>query len=174
MDFFQFYDMPITFLLNEKALKQKYYALSRQFHPDFYTLEAAAKQQEILEKSTFNSRAYKTLSDFDDRVKYILELKGYFKDGEKQNIPNDFLMEMMDINESVMDLQTDFDIEKHALTVAEVHQMQTDLYDGVKNILENYDDAKVESEDLKKVKEFYLKKRYLLRLEKNLATFAPL
>ena len=174
MDFFQFYDLPITFLLDEKALKQKYYALSRKFHPDFYTNEDAAKQQEILEQSTLNTRAYKTLSDFDERVKYILELKGEMNEGDKQNIPNDFLMEMMDINESVMDLKTDFDAEKYAQTVAEVRQMQTDLYADVKPVLENYKDIAATPEDLQKVKEFYLKKRYLLRLEKNLATFAPL
>ena len=174
MNFFSFYDIPISFVLDEKTLKQKYYALSRQYHPDFYTRENAAKQQEILEKSTFNTRAYKTLSDFDERVKYVLELKGFFKEGEKQDIPNDFLMEMMDINESVMDLQTGLDAEKYAQTAAEVRQMQTDLYADIKPVLENYDDAASTSEDFKKVKEFYLKKRYLLRLEKNLATFAQL
>lgn len=174
MDFFKFYDIPISFLLDEKALKQKFYALSRQYHPDFHTHETAEEQEKILELSSLNTRAYKTLSDFDERVKYILELKGLLKEGEKQEIPNSFLMEMMDINESVMDLKMDFDKEKYTQTLNEVRQMQTDLYHEVKSIIENYNDAAATADDLQAIKDFYLKKRYILRLEKNLSTFAPL
>ena len=155
-------------------MKQKFYALSRQYHPDFHTHENTAKQQEILEQSTYNTRAYKILSNFDERVKYILELKGFFKEGDKQDIPNDFLMEMMDINESVMDLQTDFDAARYKKTVSEVHALQTDLYESVKLLLENYNDTDTNHDALEKIKNFYLKKRYILRLEKNLSTFAPL
>ena len=174
MDFFKFYDIPISFLLDEKALKQKFYALSRQYHPDFHTHETAEEQEKILELSSLNTRAYKTLSDFDERVKYILELKGLLKEGEKQEIPNSFLMEMMDINESVMDLKMDFDKEKYTQTLNEVRQMQTDLYHEVKSIIENYNDVAATADDLQAIKDFYLKKRYILRLEKNLSTFAPL
>ncbi len=174
MNFFQFYEIPVSFTLDEKVLKQKYYALSRQYHPDFHTHENEAEQEHILEMSTLNTRAYKTLSDFDERVKYILELKGLLKESEKQEIPNTFLMEMMDINESVMDLQMDFDLEKYKQTLSEVREMQNDLFAKVKPILETYNDATIAEEDLKKIKEFYLKKRYILRLEKNLSIFAPL
>ena len=174
MNFFQFYEIPVSFMLDEKALKQKYYALSRQYHPDFHTHENEAMQEHILEMSTLNTRAYKILSDFDERVKYILELKGFLKENEKQEIPNAFLMEMMDINESVMDLQMDFDLEKYKRTLSEVREMQNDLFAEVKPILENYNDATIAEVDLKKIKEFYLKKRYILRLEKNLSIFAPL
>ena len=174
MDFFKFYELPISFLLDERALKQKFYALSRQYHPDFHTHESSEQQQNILELSTLNTRAYKTLSDFDERVKYILEIKGLMQEGEKQEIPNEFLMEMMDINESVMDLQMDFDETLYKKTVEDVKILQAENYESVKTILENYDDSNSKQSELEKVKEFYLKKRYLLRLEKNLSTFAPL
>ncbi len=174
MNFFQFYEIPVSFTLDENALKKKYYALSRQYHPDFHTHENETEQEHILEMSTLNTRAYKTLSDFDERVKYILELKGLLKESEKQEIPNAFLMEMMDINESVMDLQMDFDLEKYKQTSNEVREMQNNLFAEVKPFLETYNDATFVEDDLKKIKDFYLKKRYILRLEKNLSIFAPL
>ena len=44
--------MEISFLIDEKATKRKFYKLSKQFHPDFYTLESEEKQAEILEFNT--------------------------------------------------------------------------------------------------------------------------
>ncbi len=54
MQYFDLYDLPISFLLDVKALKKKFYQLSKQFHPDFFTLESEEKQAEILELSTDN------------------------------------------------------------------------------------------------------------------------
>ncbi|NJN78060.1 MAG: DnaJ domain-containing protein [Saprospiraceae bacterium] len=80
-------------MLNEKALKKKFYQLSKQFHPDFYTLESEEKQAEILELSTINNDAYKTLSDFDKRMEYILKEKGVYAEEGQNKVPQDFLME---------------------------------------------------------------------------------
>ncbi len=76
MNFFEFYNIPIAFKLDEAALKKTFYANSKKYHPDFHTLESEDKQDEILELSTINTEAYKILSDFDKRMKYILDLKG--------------------------------------------------------------------------------------------------
>ena len=35
-DYFTFYGLPESFLLDEAALKAKYYQLSRELHPDFH------------------------------------------------------------------------------------------------------------------------------------------
>ena len=76
MNYFEFFNIPIQFLPDEAVIKKAFYKNAKAFHPDFYTLEEEAKQKEILEKSTFNNEAYKTLSNLDTRTKYILELKG--------------------------------------------------------------------------------------------------
>ena len=82
-------------------------------HPDFFTLDGIEKQMEALEVSTLNNKAYNTLKDFDRRLKYILEEKSVLKEEGSNNLPQEFLMEMMKVNEAVMDLQFDFDEEKH-------------------------------------------------------------
>ena len=76
MNFFEFYEIPISFKVDEDALRTIFYSNSKKYHPDFYTLESDEKQAEILELSTLNNEAYKTLTDFDKRMKYILKLKG--------------------------------------------------------------------------------------------------
>ena len=75
MTYFEFYDIPVSFKVDATALKRTFYALSKKYHPDFFTLETAEKQAEILELSTLNSQAYKTLSDFDLRMKYARRIR---------------------------------------------------------------------------------------------------
>jgi len=172
MNYFDFFNLPVSFLLDEAALKRKYYANSKKYHPDFYTLESEKKQAEILEQSTFNNQAYKTLADFDLRMKYILDLKEVLAEEGKNQIPQEFLMEMMEINESLMELEFDFDSKTYESVLLQLNQQKENAYQNIAPILEHYDDKKVTFEELKKVKNYYLKKRYLLRIRENLSKFA--
>ena len=174
MNYFEFYNIPLSFKIDEAALKRQFYANSKQFHPDFHALENAEKQSEILELSTLNTEAYKTLSDFDKRMKYILELKGVMgKEGENK-LPQDFLMDMMDINENLMELETDFDETAHQKVLSDVQNLENQLFTEVHDIIENYEDGTTPQYSLEEVKNFYLKKRYLLRIRENLSKFASL
>jgi molecular chaperone HscB len=174
MNYFEFYNLPLSFKIDEAALKRIFYANSKQFHPDFFTLESAEKQAEILELSTLNTEAYKTLSDFEKRMKYILDLKGVMgKEGENK-LPQDFLMDMMDINEALMELEMDYDEITHQKVLSDVQTLDNQLFMEVKDVLENYEDGVTPKDALEEVKYFYLKKRYLLRIRENLSKFATL
>jgi molecular chaperone HscB len=174
MNYFEFYNLPISFNLDETVLKRTFYANSKQFHPDFFTLESEEKQAEILELSTLNTEAYKTLSDFEKRMKYILDLKGVMgKEGENK-LPQDFLMDMMDINEALMELEMDYEEVAHQKVLLDVQTIENQLFMEVKDTLENYEDSVTAKDALEEVKYFYLKKRYLLRIRENLSKFAPL
>ncbi len=174
MNYFDFFEMPISFHLDEAALKKAFYANSKKYHPDFYTLESEEKQLEVLELSTLNNNAYKTLSDFDKRMKYILELKEILGEEGKNQIPQTFLMEMMDINENLMELEFDFDQNNFDQVQNELKSLESNLLEEVKPFLENYDDDAPNKEELNAIKNYFLKKRYLLRIKENLNKFASL
>ncbi len=171
MNYFQFYDLPPSFLLDEADLKRRFYAQSKLLHPDFYTLEAEEKQAEILEQSTYNNQAYKTLSDFDARMKYVLELKGAMPAEGQFSLSQDFLMEMMELNEELMELETEFDPGRHAEAIRMVEGLESELLDAVMPILEAHD-RDTGSVGLQPVIDYYFKKRYLLRIRENLNRFA--
>ena len=173
MNYFEFYDLPIAFQLDEAALKRSFYANSKRYHPDFFTLEDEAKQNEILELSTLNTQAYKTLSDFDRRMKYVLELKDIFEEEGKNSLPQDFMMDMMDINEAIMELEFDYDEATYQKVISDAQGIDNQILEEVKPIIENYQENVTPQSDLEKVKNFYLKKRYLLRILENVSRFAP-
>lgn len=174
MQYFELYDLPVSFLLDGKTLKRKFYKLSKEFHPDFYTLESEAKQAEILELSTINNEAYKTLSDFDKRMEYILKEKGIFDEEGKNKVPQEFLMEMMDINEALMELEFDFDKSTYEATKQNIKDLEAALYNEILPILKDYNETNSTIVQLEQIKDFHFKRKYLLRIQNNLSKFAAL
>ena len=174
MNYFEFFEIPASFNLDEAELKKAFYANSKKYHPDFFTLESEEKQMEVLELSTLNNNAYKTLSDFDKRMKYILELKGALAEEGENQLPQEFLMEMMDINENLMELEFDFDQSNFDKVQSELKSLESNLLEEVNPHLENYEDNNPNENELNAIKNYFLKKRYLLRIKENLNKFASL
>lgn len=170
MNYFDFYDLPVSFVLDEGDLRRKFLQKSKQYHPDFYTLDTPEKQEEILALSTKNNEAYKVLSNEDKRLQYILEQKGLLGDAANNKMSPAFLMEMMEVNEAVMELQFDFDAVAYQKIVQKVAKEEQQLQEQVQPLLENYDDSASDStESLRKILDYHLQKRYLRRLKQNLA-----
>ena len=174
MNYFEFYNIPISFKVDIAALNDIYYSNSKKYHPDFYTLESEEKQAEILELATLNNEAFKTLKDFDKRMKYILDQKGMMKEEGQNKLPQSFLMDMMEINEALMELEFDYDEVKKNEALNQLKNHENGIYAEVEKIIENYEDETATEEELKSVKDYYLKKRYLLRIRENLDKFASL
>ncbi|MBK8966284.1 MAG: Fe-S protein assembly co-chaperone HscB [Saprospiraceae bacterium] len=172
MNYFEFYNIPESFQVDESNLRRIFYQNSKKFHPDFHTLSDAGQQAEMLEKATLNNEAYQTLSDPDKRMRYILKLNGLLEEEGKQQIPQDFLMEMMEINEGLMELELDFDDARFKATLKAVEVLENALDQGIQPTLEAYTPESGTTAELEAVLEYFLKKRYLLRIRENLSKFA--
>ncbi len=167
MDFFDFYKFEPSFLLDEAELKKCFLQKSREYHPDFYTLESAEKQAEILQISTKNNEAYKVLADFDLRMKYILNEKNILLGEGKDKLDQSFLMEMMEINEEMMEVQMDPNPASIVSISTQIEAFEKNLFASITSFLKKPLDAMTEKE-LAEIKQYYLKKKYLLRLKENL------
>lgn len=172
MSYFDFYGIPVSFQVDEPALRRIFYQNSKKYHPDFHTLSDPEQQADMLEKATWNNEAYQTLSDPDRRMRYILQIKGLLEDESKQQVPQAFLVEMMDINEALMELEMDFDPERLAATQQAVAALENELEADIRPVLDNYSDENGQAA-LQTVLDYFLKKRYLLRVHEKLSMFAP-
>lgn len=155
MNYFEFYQIPEAFFIDEAELRQKYHHITKQLHPDFFTTASETEQMLALEKSTLNNQAYKTLSNFESRMAYILELHGLLQN--TPTLPQDFLMQMMDINEAKEEGKTE-------IVKQEVQKLKDNLWKGIEPILKNYSESTNKDTDLQKVLMYYLKNKYLDRL----------
>jgi molecular chaperone HscB len=171
--YFDFYQIPIGFYIDEAALKKAFYAKSKAFHPDFHTMADDDAQEHALEMSSLNTQAYKTLSNFDHRMEYILRERGVLGEEGQDKMPNDFLMDMMELNELIMELEFNFDEDNLQTAKNMLQNLENESLNNVVDILKTYHPSTATSEEEKKIKIFYLKRKYFLRIQKSISTFAP-
>ena len=174
MNYFEFYDLPISFNPDQAVVKQKFYALSKKYHPDFYINEDQAKQDEVLELSTLNNKAFQVLKDPQKRLHYILKLKNQLNEEENYALPQSFLMEMMDVNEALMDLEFEPDPSKIAIIKNQVNYLEQDLAKELANLTDTFDQASVAEQDdlLATIKDIYFRNKYLWRIKESIARIA--
>ncbi len=165
MTYFELFEIPVQLKVDVASLKRKFIELSRQFHPDYFANGSSVIQAEALEKSALLNKAWKTFQDPGDTIKYVLQSKELLEEEEKYDLPPDFLMEVLEINEQLMDnenSQLDGNVE------SAVSNLENEIYEPVKNIVEHYKEGVTTKEELLQVKEYYYKKKYLDRIRRQL------
>ncbi len=81
MDYFSFLSLPRKLNLNMADLEQRYRALSRQFHPDYFYNAPPAERRASLENTSYLNDAYRTLKNPVARIEYLLRLEGLTESG---------------------------------------------------------------------------------------------
>ena len=76
-DYFAFLGVPRTLNLDASDLEQRFRALSRQFHPDYFYNATPNERRASLERSSYLNDAYRTLKNPIARVEYLLGLEGF-------------------------------------------------------------------------------------------------
>src|SRR5437868_2117865 len=158
MNYFELFDIPVSVRVDQTKLAQKYFELQKKFHPDFFAQSTEAEQAEALENSSAANKALKIFKNEDATIKYVLQLKGLLEEEEKYQLPPEFLMEMMDLNE---DLSED--------SALQIQTLENQLHSEVAPIINFYHDASITYAELMQLKEYYYKKKYLQRILDRLA-----
>ena len=173
MNYFELYDLPLSFQIDDVLVKKKFYALSKRFHPDFYVNESAEKQAEILELSTLNNKAYQVISDPQKRIEYVLLLHDMLAEGDKYALPQDFLMDMMDVNEALMEMEFDHDELKLTELSRQIDSMEMTFFDELKSATDDFDTKAGEDAEsiLLRIKDIWYRQKYLLRIRESLNKF---
>src|SRR5207247_9850403 len=103
-DFFSFLGLPRKLRIDMPDLEQRYRALSRQFHPDYFYNAPPAERRAALEKSSYLNDAYRTLKSPVARIEYLLMLEGFDQSagGSRQaGPPQGLLEEVFALNEEL-------------------------------------------------------------------------
>jgi molecular chaperone HscB len=159
MNYYTLFELAETPRVDKQLLAAKYIALQKKYHPDFFTTDTETAQEEALEISAQINKAYNTFKNEDKTLAYFLEQKGILVSDEKYNLPPDFLMEMMELNESIEEQQD------MSLTI---NQFESTLQKEVEKILVADKAAVFTDIELQQLKAYYYKKKYLQRILERL------
>jgi molecular chaperone HscB len=159
MNYFELFNIPVSFSPDRASVAKKYLELQRRYHPDFHSKADEDAQEETLHLSAMVNKAWKTFQNDEETMKYVLQLKGLLEEEEKYQLPPDFLMQVMELNEMKMDGASPSQIA--AGTAALLEEARAEVQD----VLANYaEDSNHGTEALMKVKAYYYKKKYLNKL----------
>src|SRR5262249_6626998 len=90
--------------VDASELEQRFRALSRQFHPDYFYNAEPAERRASLERSSYLNDAYRTLKQPIARVEYLLQLEGLAARGPEEaakQVPAALLEEVFALNEEL-------------------------------------------------------------------------
>ncbi len=136
-NYFQLFDLPVDFALDQTQLSARYRQLQRELHPDRYAGASAHEQRLAVQYSSFINEAYATLRKPLPRALYLLEVAGM--SGEMiagQPLDGGFLIQQMELREKLEEMEDLVDPETaldHLVTeigadVAMLHQQFSSAY----------------------------------------------
>ena len=98
-NYYDFFEIPHRLSLDIKDLEQRFYALSRKWHPDRFVRGTADVRQQALDASAILNDGYRVLRDPIQRANYLLKENG-FDIGEQQSkeVPPELLEEVFELN----------------------------------------------------------------------------
>jgi molecular chaperone HscB len=105
-NYYDFFGVEHRLNLDLKDLEKRFYALSRQYHPDRFTLKSRDEQQYALDATSILNDAYRTLRDPLARAEYLLKENG-FDIGEQgtKNVPPELLEEVFELNMALEEMR---------------------------------------------------------------------
>ncbi len=162
MNYFELFDLPFRARIDNTRVQKKYIELQKKFHPDYYTQDAEDEREQALQQSAHINKAFNIFRSSEKTLEYFLQQKGIITTDEKYALPDDFLMEVMEINESVSEAGK----EVAGSTIA---QFEKRLEQEVKDILDKPMQAAYTEFELLQLKEYFYKKKYLHRILDRLA-----
>ncbi len=169
MNYFELFDIPVRLSVDKDSIKKRFYELSRKYHPDFYSQSSEEEQGEVLQMSALLNKAFKVFGNQNETIKYVLKLKGLLEEEEKYQLKSSFLMEVMDVNEQLMDAKIDGNEKQMETLKQQIANLQSEIYEPVKNIVEHYSESTTTQKELLQVKEYYFQRKYLDRMLASIA-----
>ncbi len=156
MNYYELFELPIAPVVDKSGISKKYFELQKRFHPDFFTNETEADKENALEQSAAINKGFNIFSNKEKTLEYFLQLKGIIKPDEKYNLPPQFLMEMMELNEALD--------EENASVQQNIDDFENELDKELLGLLSNENTAELDEKELDQLKAYYYKKKYLKRI----------
>lgn len=176
VSYFEFMELPLKLDIDLAALEKTFYRLSRLFHPDFYQNRPNSEQRAALERSATLNKAYTTLKDPTRRAEYLMKLRGFEQSTEKNRVPQDLMVEILELQEQLEEFQSSEGGERERLAqalragVCELKERRAELGKRLEELFPIHDRAGEDrrAEILLEMRETIDRSNYLFRIVENI------
>lgn len=162
MNYFELFGFPVAPAIDRSLLPAKYFELQKSNHPDYFTQAVEAEKEQSLEVSANINKAFAIFQNEQRTIEYFLQTVGLINENEKYSLAPEFLMEMMEFNESLTDLE-------EGIVARKLADYEEVLYAEILPVISHYDAKETGESDLLKLKDYYYKKKYLNRILERLS-----
>jgi molecular chaperone HscB len=101
-NYFELFDLPVDFAVDQAKLGERYREVQREAHPDRFASASAHEQRLAVQYSALINEAYATLRKPMSRALYLLELAGMSRaDIDGQPLDGGFLITQMELREKL-------------------------------------------------------------------------
>ncbi len=126
-DYFNLFGLPRRLALDPDDLAERYYALSRRFHPDLLQDRPPAERDASVRATALVNNAYRTLRDPVRRGLYWLSLHGESLGRDNERVPPELAALVFDVQEKLEELRAARAGSDGAAAEAEVQAIRGDL-----------------------------------------------
>ena len=165
-DYFTFFDLPRKLDLDGDELQRRFYALSRQLHPDRFQQRSPEERQYSVDASALLNDAYRVLRDPIQRAEYVLKQEG-FDIGEQRSkdVPPELLEEVFELNMALEEAREGDASTKPQLAESRLKftTMLSEIEDEVGGLARRYD-AAPSHETLGAIRGVLNRRRYIRNL----------
>jgi molecular chaperone HscB len=140
MRFYEVLDLQPRLAVDLNDVKQRFYARSRQWHPDRFSQAGKKEQETALEMSAVLNDAFRTLRDPVTRADYFLEERGITA---SKTPPPELLEEVFELNMALEELRDGDDSARPRLVDAQTRflEMQKEIDAGLEELFRSYDQS---------------------------------
>lgn len=126
-NYFELFELPVSCQVDQQRLSSQYRALQRAVHPDRFSGDDDRQQRLSIQYASHVNEAFNTLKQPLSRAIYLLKLSGRDVDMERNTIMDPvFLMEQMELRESVADIKSSKNPEQEVEQLA--GQVDADIH----------------------------------------------
>lgn len=140
-DHFQLFGLPRQYDVDPDELHQRFLAISRNIHPDYFNAQAVEMQGLALRLSARVNEAYATLRDPILRAEYMLESAGGPSAAADKRAPGEMLAQVMMWREDMEDAKAGGDANALAAKRSEIQTRRAEAMAEVAALCSRLDDA---------------------------------
>ncbi len=148
LDFFELFELPRRFSLDESLLKKQFLKLQKAWHPDNFSAADESQKNAALIQSANINEGFSVLENPAKRAKHLLELLGEKIGDENRAMPAEFLAEQFALHESLDIARQTRDLAQLELLFDSVEMFETQRLKNLEKFLDVSPDPKSAIENL--------------------------